>query len=120
MTFVQTFQPNPWYYPRIPGTAVSLADPSIHQRETPENERQFKSSGTSSAADFVDQLQIIVSNTKLIWRTSIKSKIEDVEEDLYVFFPPKKQYNVTIHARYLGRAKPLVFFGDEEFELDEE
>ncbi len=75
---------------------------------------RITSTGSSGTADFIDYYQSLQKAKIREWKSiPVAQEYEEVEEDLFIFFPPKEQYEIVLDVEFTGRAKPLIYIEED-------
>ncbi len=66
------------------------------------------STGVSASAIALEQWARRLGIEALRWKETLPQKQIDIEQDIAVLLPPKRQYRAKIQIHYIGRAQPFV------------
>jgi hypothetical protein len=82
------------------------------------NTMPFWSTGTSGSAHMIERYLPKMFESILDWENVLDRLSETYQEEIVVFMPPKKRYEVDLEINYLGRAKPFISIDQMDMELD--
>lgn len=80
----------------------------------------LNSTGSSASASIVDEWTKYLALTSLKWTSSAPQVEIDVEHEVVVLLPPKRQYTVMVHINQVKRAQPLIYLDDMLVDNDRE
>lgn len=74
--------------------------------------RPQMSNGVTVGATTIQHLVQQLMDELREWSMQHPSTLTDVEQEVAVLMPPKRERTVTVHLHHAGRARPLVNFDD--------
>ncbi len=113
--------------PAIIGSSVRLSrtvhipppKPSADRSQMVEFAGLWASSGVSESANAIQRLIQQQIGKLTPWLVAPTSTSIDVENEVVVLMPPKRERVVTVRVSYAGRAKPLIVLDDMYIETDD-
>ena len=114
------FAPTDWPLPPLNGFSVALdqvtkGNPRAARLQlrgmSPTSTDLYLSTGVSQSASIIQRMTSELLNDIQEWLT-LSVSMPEVERDVVVLLPPNRRRVVTVHARYAGKALPLISLDD--------
>ena len=80
--------------------------------------RRQISNGVTDGATAIQQLVQQLMTEVGEWQMRRPSRLVDVEQEVAILMPPKRERVVTLHLHHAGRARPLIHLDDVLVESD--